>query len=117
MERESGHLPHTAQAEVTTDRASRYLVQICSHLGEIRGHAQHGGAPSGPDVRDVDWDERRGVITFAAGECTLDATDTRLQLRLRAGSADDLHWLQRMLGARLETIGRRDGLAVAWQQT
>lgn len=116
MERESGHLPHTAQAEVTTDRASRYLVQICAHLNELHDRAQHGGAPHGPDVRDVSWNERHGVITFAAGECTLDAPGPCLQVRLRAASVDDLHWLQRMLGSRLETIGRRDGLAVVWQQ-
>jgi hypothetical protein len=52
-----------AQSRVSTDRASRYLGQLCEHLNLV-GHKsrRHGGAGSGrgPDVQRVEWTDGRG---------------------------------------------------------
>ncbi len=107
----------TAQTRIPTDRAGRYLAQLCHHLNQISGHARHGSATDGggpPQVRRVEWNGSHGVIDFASGRCTLDATSDELTIKLAAEDANELQQLQELLSARLETIGRRDNLVVAW---
>lgn len=106
----------TAQTRIPTDRAGRYLVQLCQHLSQINGHARHGGATDarGPLIRRVEWNDSHGVIEFASGQCTLDATGDTLTVSLAAADIDELRTLQQVLSARLKTIGRRDNLVVAW---
>jgi hypothetical protein len=107
----------SAEAHVSTERASRYLVQLCEHLDHIAGQHRHqalmhAGAP--PQARTVEWSDTHGVITFDGGHCTLDATPDTLTLHVDAVDADSLHRIQVGLAHRLETIGRRDQLTVAW---
>lgn len=108
----------SAEARVPTDRASRYLAQLCRHLGEMgRMHGAllaHAGARM-PEVRQVEWSDDAGVVLFARGTCTLHATPDALLLRLDADDEDALADLQRGFGNRLRTIGRRDGLRVEWR--
>jgi hypothetical protein len=101
----------TAHTRIPTDRAGRYLAQLCQHLNQISGHPLHGGASP---IRRVEWSDSHGVIEFASGTCTLDATGDELALTLVASDADDLRQLQQLLSARLETIGRRDDIHVTW---
>lgn len=102
----------SAEAQVETGRASRYLRQLCEHLNQIGHHHTHGGAH--PSVERVEWSDQQGVITFAQGRCTLRATAHTLTLRAEAVDADGLLLMKDMLAARLETIGRRDRLMVMW---
>jgi hypothetical protein len=107
----------TAQTRIPTDRAGRYLVQLCQHLNQISGHARHGGATYGsgpPPIRHVEWSDSHGVIEFAFGQCTLDATGDTLTINLAAGDTNELREMQQTLAARLKTIGRRDHLVVTW---
>jgi hypothetical protein len=112
----------TAQTRITTDRAGRYLVQLCQHLNQISGHARHRGASHGgashggarPQIRHVEWSDSHGVIEFASGQCTLDATGDALTIDLAAADTDELREMQQTLAARLKTIGRRDNLVVTW---
>lgn len=104
----------TARTRVVTDRASRYLVQLCEHLDQMEHRAQHRGAPATPGALRVEWTDVHGVITFAGGRCTLDATDDALDLHLVADDAQELSRMQTVFAARIETIGRRDNLHVAW---
>jgi hypothetical protein len=107
----------TAKTRIPTDRAGRYLVQLCQHLSQISGHARHGSATDGsghPPIQHVEWSDSHGVIEFASGRCTLDATGDTLTVDLSADDASELLELQQMLAARLTTIGRRDNLVVAW---
>jgi hypothetical protein len=67
-----------------------------------------------PEVRRVEWTEHYGVIRFPAGLCILDAEDDSLTITLAADDLDDLRWMQELFTTRLETIGRRDKLTVAW---
>lgn len=111
----------TAEAHVSTERASRYLVQLCRHLGQMSGvrhqpPARHGGGGMPPTVQDVDYSDAAGVIRFAEGRLTLQATPDTLNLRIDAGGQDTLQRLQDGITARLEKIGRRDHLMVTWQR-
>lgn len=80
------------QATIATDRASRYLAQLCEHLNQI-GHQQSGRKPrrharmrSGhrPDVQRIDWNDTHGVIEFPFGACELAADGDGLTIRLAA---------------------------------
>ena len=109
----------TAHADVSIDRASRYLVQLCEHLNQMRGHARHGATTrsNGPlQVRRVEWTDQHGVIEFPAARCTLDATEDTLTVTLVADEPDELRRMQDLFANRLQTIGRRDNLAIAWVQ-
>jgi hypothetical protein len=105
-----------ARTDVSTDRAGRYLVQLCEHLNQIGDHRHGTMADSSgpPEVRRVEWTEDYGVISFPAGLCILDAEDDSLTITLAADDLDDLRWMQELFTTRLETIGRRDKLTVAW---
>ena len=111
----------TAEAQVTTDRASRYLVQLCRHLGQMgrmrhQVPTRHGGqAP--PTIEHVDWSDAAGTIRFAQGTCTLRASDDALTLRVEASDEDTLQQLQQGIARRLDMIGRRDNLTVHWRQS
>lgn len=109
-----------AEAEVRTERADRYLTQLCRHAGHMRrglGHISptHNGEPT-PEVRDVECSGVDGRITFDLGRCMLRATPERLGLRVEAADEADLDRLQHLLGRRLETIGRRDHLTITWNR-
>jgi hypothetical protein len=104
----------TAQTRIPTDRAGRYLVQLCQHLNQISGHARHGAGGGPPPIRHVEWSDSHGVIEFASGQCTLDATGDALTIDLAAADTDELREMQQTLAARLKTIGRRDNLVVTW---
>jgi hypothetical protein len=105
------------RTDVSTDRAGRYLVQLCEHLNQFSHRARHGGttdSSGAPEVRRVEWTDNHGVVEFSAGRCTLDAKDDTLAITLAADDADELRRLQELFATRLETIGRRDSLTVAW---
>lgn len=107
----------SVEARVTTQRASRYLVQLCAHLSAMsRMHgrfAPHGGRM--PEVQHVEWSDDSGVVRMRDGTCTLRATSAALLLRLDAVDDAALAALQRGFGDRVQTIGRRDGLQVQWE--
>ena len=96
-----------AEAAVTTDRASRYLTQLCQHLEAI---AQ---ARAQMPVR-VEWGDDTGLITLGAARCALQARAGALILRAEAPDEQSLQQIERRLTDRLEQIGRRDQLTVTW---
>jgi hypothetical protein len=110
----------TAEARVDTDRAGRYLAQLCRHAGEMgrySGHRprMHGSGHRPPDLRNVEWTDTEGTIATGEARCTLRATENTLTLRAEAGDRQQLERLQDLVRTRLETIGRRDDLKVIWQ--
>jgi hypothetical protein len=66
-------------------------------------------------VRHVEHTGAHAEIIFGWGRCTLDATADALTIDLMADETDALHHGQAMIGQRLQTIGRREGLEVTWQ--
>ena len=112
----------TAQTSVPTERAGRYLVQLCEHLQLIAtgrigagGHHQPGKHPDGlPDVRHVEWTAQRGTVAFADGQVSFDATSQALSIRVEAPTAEALERIKTLVAQRIRTIGRRDQVTVSW---
>ena len=121
-----------AEARVPTDRASRYLTQLCSHGQRMRlsalhrrgargahghglGHEREPGAAP-PEVREARATDTDGVIEFGWGRCVVRASATELVLHAEADSEDGLRRIQDGIAARVERIGRRDRLSVRWSQ-
>jgi hypothetical protein len=112
-----------AEARVETERASRYLVQLCGHAQQMgrRPHHRprvHGGGDTHrpPEVHDVEWSDTHGTVRLSLGQWTMRATPEVLVLRAEALDEEDLQRMQDLIAARLEKIGRRDHLTVAWQR-
>jgi hypothetical protein len=91
---------------VTTDRASRYLHQLCSHASRMRHHA-------GPRAEATS--ETTGRITRGTATCELTAGPTTLTLLVTADDSEQLKSLQQAVTGTLERAGRRDGLTVVWE--
>lgn len=107
-----------AEASIPTDRAERYLEQLCSHLGAMANmrHMPAGGH-GGAGMPRVERIERKGaqvVIGFAEGSWTIDGSADGLILRVEAVDGAALEKLKAAIAARIAKIGRRDGLQVAW---
>ncbi|QKG23250.1 cytochrome P450 [Actinomadura verrucosospora] len=95
-----------SEARVPTDRADRYLKQLCKHADQVSALAPRHGHDL---VRRTE-----GVIEFDGGRCTLRADGEALTLRAEAADRPSLDRLQDAIAGRLRRIGRRDALAVTW---
>ncbi|MGI5127908.1 DUF2218 domain-containing protein [Pseudonocardia sp. CA-107938] len=115
-----------AEARVETDRAGRYLTQLCRHASQMgrhegaRAHMRQRDHADGPKERpeqvDAEWTPTSGTITLAPwGRCALDATSEALILHAEASTTEDLRRIQDLLGWNLARFGRRDELTVTWQ--
>ena len=108
----------SAEARIRTDRATRYLTQLCRHTAQVshldHGHHRDAGAamamPRGAEFSDTD-----GVIEFDNGRCTLRATTEELVLVAEAEDPRDLRLMQDAIAARLQRIGGRDQLRLTWE--
>lgn len=104
---------------ITTDRASRYLVQLCRHERFMSGmhHSPAGvGVHRPPRVHDVQYTDIEGVIRFSVGTCELTAHLDALRLQVTAADLPALERLQAGISARIETVARRDRLAPIWSR-
>jgi len=88
-----------AEARVTTDRASRYLVQLCKHFA----HKVH-----------AEWTDEKGFADFGWGTCTPTAeAGARLQ-RAEAPDEEGLGRVQFVAGDHAQRFGARDNVTVEW---
>lgn len=117
----------TAEAHINTDRASRYLGQLCQHasriknMGGLPGHRRlahvPGDAQPRPEVpTHVEWSDTQGTIGFGEGTITLQAGPGTLILRAEAVGEENLRRIQDIVTADLGRFGKRDHLAVTWQR-
>ncbi|MEV1176610.1 DUF2218 domain-containing protein, partial [Nonomuraea sp. NPDC049784] len=110
----------TAEAHITTDRAGRYLVQLCRHASQMgHGFPAHPGPHAGgerPRNVQANWSETDGTITLDWGTCTLHATPETLTLRVEAEDEDRLQRAQALLTKNITRMGRRDDLTVDWHR-
>jgi hypothetical protein len=107
----------SAEANVATDRPSRYLVQLCQHVEQLHDRAvkHHGGEGPASDAK-VEFSETEGSIDFGWARCTVRASRDTLTLHAEAPDEASLRRLQDLVGERVTQIGRRDGLTVEWEQ-
>ncbi|MEV6041146.1 DUF2218 domain-containing protein [Nonomuraea sp. NPDC052116] len=113
----------TAEARVATERAGRYLAQLCRHATQMGhgfpahpGRDRHMGSERPKNVQ-AEWSETSGTITVDGGSCVLEATAEALTLRIEAEDEDGLQRLQTLLTRNITRMGRRDSLAVDWSRT
>ena len=116
-----------AEARVQTERAPRYLVQLCQHVTRIyakgpvmrhqRHRQRHGDAPQRPEMPPlVECSETQGTISFGLGTITMQASQGALLLHAEAADSERLQQMQEMLTANLKRFGRRDHIAVDWKR-
>lgn len=113
----------SAEAHVETERASRYLIQLCRHARQMGQHRPHRprthdgtGTQTPPEVRYVEWSDTYGLVSLNMGQWTMQATPDTLTLHAEATTEEDLQRIQDLLARRLKTIGRRDHLTVNWER-
>jgi hypothetical protein len=116
-----------AQARIETERASRYLTQLCQHVQSIyskRGPLSHarrmplaGHAPERPaQPPRVEWTGTQGTVSFGDTAITLQAGPDALILHAEAASEEGLQHAQELVTGLLARISRRDHLSVTWQR-
>ncbi len=96
-----------AEANVETERSSRYLVQLCRHLDHK--------ANSHPDVQArTTWRDDYGIADFGWGRCICRADPGALKVRVEALDEEKLARVKGLVTERLMHFGRRDQLTVTW---
>lgn len=108
----------TAEAHVPTERASRYLQQLCSHASRMRhGHGRNHAGPSTGTTSEATSarSDVTGRIARGTAICDLTATPTGLSLRASVDDEEQLKGLQEAVTRTVERVGRRDGLRVVWR--
>jgi uncharacterized protein len=115
----------TSEAQIETERPSRYLVQLCRHaagMNRMRGHwpRKHAGGdslPLGEVQLRAEWSETHGVIGLSPwGQCTLAANANALRLQIEATDEDCLQRIQDVITRDLTRFGRRERLTVSWHR-
>lgn len=113
----------TTEAQIDTERPSRYLVQFCKHAAAMGGGG-HGPRvhPGGPLARDdvrvqAEWSDTHGTVTFTPwGHCTLQADADTLTVRIEATDEENLQQIQDIITRDFDRFSRRDPLTVNWRQ-
>ena len=115
----------TAETDIRTEHAARYLARLCGHAGKMGtaghrlGHRRPSHAPGDapPEVRRVECSGTEGTVSLDWGQWTMQALPGRLAVRAEAADQESLRRIQGLLTARLQKFGRREHLTVTWQDT
>ncbi|GAB5487516.1 MAG: DUF2218 domain-containing protein [Parasphingorhabdus sp.] len=91
-----------SKSNVPTDKASKYLQQMCNHFGHKT------------DVVETDGGQ---AIQFGFGAGELVASEDTLVLIARAESDENLTKTENVLGSHLERFAFRENLSVTWQRS
>lgn len=94
--------PLRSTATVTTERSSRWIKQMNSHLGRKA------------EVREIPDGGR--LLLLAGGSCAMTGDDTTLRLAAEAPDEAALERVQAVVGGHLERFAAAEGLAVQWQR-
>ena len=116
----------TAEAQIETERPSRYLAQLCRHVNNISSTDRHlqnrrhrhaaGERQARPQLPPhVEWSDTHGTITFGDGKITMHAGPGALTLCAEAADEETLRRIQNLITGLLNRFGRRDHLTVTWQ--
>jgi hypothetical protein len=113
----------TAEADIHTEHAARYLARLCGHAGKMgaashrMGHRRpsHSPGDAPPEVRRVECTGTDGIVSLDCGQWTMRAFPGRLAVRAEAADQENLRRIQDLLTARLQKFGRREHLTVNWQ--
>ncbi|QYJ02801.1 DUF2218 domain-containing protein [Nocardioides panacisoli] len=89
----------TLTGRARTDRAPRYLKQLCSHLGEKLA---------------VEYDATSGRITYEDVTVHLTTTAASLDVALSGTERDHVLRAMGIVAGHLEKFGAREGLTCTW---
>lgn len=89
----------TSTACVRTEKASRYLVQLCKHFGH---------------KVPTRWSETDGFVEMPTGECRMLAEDGTLTLICEAADAAALGQMQDVVQDHLVRFAWKEELSVDW---
>lgn len=89
-----------AHARLVSDKASRYLAQLCKHFAH---------------KIPVEWSETRGHADFGIGTCQLTVDGDVLLLACRAPTEDALEKVKCIVEDHLLRFGWREKLIVVWR--
>lgn len=97
---------YTVQSFVSTDRASKYLQQLCKHWSHRL---------------DVNFDAHRGSVRFdrvVRDQCVaaFNATDEGLEINLSAGTHAALGMVTKAIEDHLRRFAFREQLTIAWTE-
>jgi hypothetical protein len=114
----------TAEADIRTEHAAKYLARLCGHAGKMGtagrrlGHRppSHAGGDIAPEVRRVDCAGTEGTVSLNWGQWTMRASPGLLAVRAEAADEESLRRIQDLLAARLQKFGRREHLTVNWRR-
>lgn len=90
---------HVVEAQVQTELASRYLVQLCKHFA-------HKVA--------TNYDTNNGRVDFQPGSCVMRADGNQLHLRCEAKTEPDMHIVKNVVEGHLLRFARNETIAVTW---
>ncbi|WP_072396813.1 DUF2218 domain-containing protein [Hyphomicrobium sp. CS1GBMeth3] len=90
---------HVAEAQVKSEKASRYLVQLCKHFAH---------------KVPTDYDASTGRVDFQPGLCIMHAVGDQLSLRCEADSEPALHRVKDVVEIHLVRFARGEEIAVTW---
>ncbi len=91
--------PVRSLARVATDKAERYLGQMCKHFAHKLPVIQKGA---------------NGTLPFSIGTCRMEADGGGLTLRLEAPDADQMAQLQEVVASHLLRFAFREDMTVEW---
>jgi len=110
------------QAQIQTERATRFLVQFCQHAGAMGGGGHtprlhlHAAMARREMQVTADWSDTSGTVTFHPwGRCTLTADGGTLTVRIDASDVDGMTQIRDVIDRDLQRFSRRDPLVVTWQ--
>ena len=89
----------TSTAQVRTDKASRYLVQLCKHFGHR--------VPT-------EWSEAEGLVRFEPGTCRMTAAPDLLTLTCESATPEDLAVVESTVADHLVRFAWKEDLSVTW---
>lgn len=90
-----------AETRVNSEKAKRYLVQLCKHFAH---------------KTPAEYDETQGRVDFRPGLCVMTATDDALFVRCEAGAAPELERVMHIVEDHIVRFGWREKVVVEWMQ-
>ena len=113
----------TAEADIETEHAARYLARLCGHAGKMgtaghrMGHRRPSHAPGDapPEVRRVECSGTEGTVSLDCGQWTMRVFPGGLAVRAEAADRENLRRIPVLLTARLQKFGRREHVTVNCQ--
>jgi hypothetical protein len=89
----------TAQGQVTTEKAQRYLKALCNHFSH---------------KVQASYDENNGHVEFGFGVCEMKAEATTLSFAIEAEDAESFEQVKFVVADHLERFSGDEALKVSW---